>query len=325
MPTRREILAATGLGALGLSGMMPAADALVSTRGLKTFSTAKKQVNVLSSEKEAVLFERKGPGCITQQWYGGNWPKYNQTRVRFYVDGEATPSIDMEYGMGHGVGFDDSPAPWGVRQMGMTGNVGGFYNTFHIPFGKSIRITGQLAPGVGGNPDSWWIIRGTVGVPVQIAGITLPPEARLKLHRRVHVKIPRLQEFDMINTRSSGAMFLVAMKADSPNWNFMEGCMRAYFAGSHEPEFLSSGLEDYFCGTYYFASGYFHTPISGLTYKAKVGDEHRFCAYRFHDTDPIFFNHGFRMTARCGEELRGMIFGNPQATTYTTYAWAYEW
>ncbi len=326
MPTRRELLAATGLGALGLSSVGSAiAQGTPPLRGVKTFSTAQKQVNSLSSDKETVLFERKGPGCITHQWYGGNWPHYNQTRVRFYVDGETTPSIDMEYGLGHGVGFDDSTAPWGVRQMGMTGHTGGLYNTFHIPFGKSIRITGQLAPGVEGNPDCWWIIRGTVGVPVQIAGTTLPPEARLKLHRRVNVKIPRLQEFDLINTPSAGAMLLVTMKASSPNWNFMEGCMRAYFAGSQTPEFLSSGLEDYFCGTYYFASGIYHTPISGLTHKAKVGEAHQFSAYRFHDTDPLFFPNGFRMTARCGEKLRGMVFGNPQETTYTTYAWAYEW
>ncbi len=326
MPTRRDILAFTGLAALsGVSTEPVIAGEPAWTSGVKTFSTAQKQVNVLSAEKEAVLFERKGPGCLTHQWFGGNWPHYNQTRVRFYVDGETAPSIDMEYGLGHGVGFDDATAPWGVRQMGMTGHVGGFYNTFRIPFGKSIRVTGQLAPGVQGNPDSWWIFRGTVGLPVQIAGITLPQEARLKLHKRVNLVVPRLEEFDLLKTDAKGALFLVTMAASSPNWNFMEGCMRACFSESRKPELLSSGLEDYFCGTYYFASGMYHTPIGGLTHKAQVGGEHQFSAYRFHDADPFFFRKGFRLTARCGETVNGQVVGDPQTTSYTTYAWAYEW
>ncbi len=326
MPTRRELLAISGMGVLGGVAALPALQGATDWRpNLKTFSTAGKQKTVLSASRETTLFERKGPGCLTHQWYGGSWPDYNQTRLRFYVDGESVPSIDMEYGMGHGVGFEDSTAPWGVRQMGMTGHTGGFYNTFPIPFGKSLRVTGQLAPGVLGNPQCWWIIRGTVGAPVQIAGINLPPEARLKLYKRENLTVPRLQEFTLMDTQSAGALFLVAMKASSPNWNFMESCIRAYFEGAKTPELLSSGLEDYFCGTYYFASGMYHTPISGLTHKAKAGEAHQFSAYRFHDTDPVFFERGLRLTARCGEEMGGWVFGNPQATAYTTYSWSYEW
>ncbi len=326
MPTRRELLAISGMGVLGSGVGMPLLRGATNRESnLKTFSVAGKQKTVLSASKEAVLFERKGPGCLTHQWYGGDWPQYNQTRVRFYVDDEAHPSIDMEYGLGHGVGFDDTAAPWGVRQMGMTGHVGGFYNTFQIPFGRSLRVTGQLAPGVPGNPQCWWIMRGTVGVPVQIAGVNLPPEARLKLNKRENITVPRLDEFTLMETQSAGALFLLAMKASSPNWNFMESCIRAYFSRAKTPELLSSGLEDYFCGTYYFASGMYHTPISGLTHKAKMGDAHQFSAYRFHDTDPVFFEKGLRLTARCGEEMGGWIFGNPQATTYTTYTWSYQW
>ena len=326
MPTRREVLAFTGLAALtGASATSALAGEPVWTPGVKTFSTAQKQVNILSAEKETVIFERKGPGCITHMWFGGNWPHFNQTRVRFYVDGQAAPSIDMEYGLGHGIGFDDTAAPWGVRQMGMTGHVGGLYNTFRIPFGKAIRITSQLAPGVRGNPYGWWIIRGAVGLPVQIGGITLPDTARLKLYKRTNLLVPRLAEFDLLKTNKDGALFLVTMAASSPNLNYMEGCMRGYFAGSKEPELLSSGLEDYFCGTYYFASGMYHTPVGGLTHNAKIGGSHQFSAYRFHDTDPIFFRKGFRLTGRCGETLNGKVLWNPQATTYNTYAWAYEW
>ena len=40
--------------------------------------------------------------------------------------------------------------------------------------------------------------------------------------------------------------------------------MRAYIDGSKTPLMLSSGLEDYFLGTYYFNRGRYYTPVAGL-------------------------------------------------------------
>ena len=52
-------------------------------------------------------------------------------------------------------------------------------------------------------------------------------------------------------------------------------------------------------------------------------------AYRFHEDDPLFFKKGLRLTCRCGEKAGDKIFGgdpgDPKPTTYTTYAWVYEW
>ena len=88
-----------------------------------------------------------------------------------------------------------------------------------------------------------------------------------------------------------------------------------------QPQLLSSGLEDYFLGTYFFNRGKYQTPVAGLTHL--VNNE--FSAYRFHDDDPIFFQKGLRLTCRCGEEHDGHTFGDPQETTYSTYTWVYEW
>jgi D-arabinan exo alpha-(1,3)/(1,5)-arabinofuranosidase (non-reducing end) len=100
--------------------------------------------------------------------------------------------------------------------------------------------------------------------------------------------------------------------------------MRAYFGGSPQPTFLSSGLEDYFV-----SSGYFHhrrlfqTAISGLTHLDV--EKNRFTAYRFHDHDPVFFQNGMRLTLRCGEELDGRVFHKAPAATYDVYTWVYQW
>ena len=52
-------------------------------------------------------------------------------------------------------------------------------------------------------------------------------------------------------------------------------------------------------------------------------------AYRFHDDDPIFFQKGLRLTCRNGDTEHGTkegpAWGGPPATTFTTYAWVYQW
>ena len=104
--------------------------------------------------------------------------------------------------------------------------------------------------------------------------------------------------------------------------------MRAYIGKKTEPVMLSSGLEDYFLGTYYFDTGKYYADIAGLTHFDKSKAE--VSAYRFHDEDPIFFSDGFRMTCRCGETEHGRLgettaYCGPVKTTYTTYVWVYGW
>jgi hypothetical protein len=290
----------------------------------KTFGTAGKELRVLGGGKEAELFRRDGAGSLTHMWFGGDFPQYLRTRIRVYVDGESAASIDMELGLGHGIGFSDAAAPWGVARMGKTGHPSGIYNTFRIPFGKGVRVTAQLAEGVKANPPFWWIIRGGENLPVQIGGVRLPDPARLRLHKREDYHAQPLEEFDLCVVKNAGALYLVTIAAKSEgNLNFLEAQMRAYIDGDKEPLMLSSGLEDYFLGTYYFNRGRYYTPVAGLTHIDQK--DYSFAAYRFHDDDPIFFSTSLRLTCRCGEKSGDHVFGNPKPTTYTTYAWVYEW
>ena len=114
----------------------------------------------------------------------------------------------------------------------------------------------------------------------------------------------------------------IAARSDA-NFNYLEVQMRAYVDGGTDPLVLSSGLEDYFLGTYYFQRGKYYTPVAGLTHMD--AKDHSFSAYRFHDDDPIFFEKGLRLTCRCGEKAGEHVFGDPGPTTYTTYTWVYEW
>lgn len=292
--------------------------------GLKTFCESGKELRVLGGGKEALLLHHRGRGCLTHMWFGGEFPGYEKTRIRVYVDGEEQASIDMELGLSVGVGFGDTSAPWGVAQIGKTGGQSGVYNTFRIPFGKSVRVTAQLGEGAAGDPPFWWIVRGTENLPVQIAGVRLPEGTRLRLYKLENYHAKPLEEFDLCRTERPGALYLVAMAARSAeNFNFMEAQMRAYIDGAESPVMLSSGLEDYFLGTYYFQRGKYHTPVAGLTHLDEK--DKTFSAYRFHDDDPIFFQKGLRLTCRCGEKTGEHVYLHPKDTTYTTYTWIYEW
>jgi len=297
---------------------------------LKTFCAIGKERPDLNGYKEAELLRHEGMGCLTHMWFGGDWPGYDKTTLRVYVDGEEQPSIEMELGLGHGVGFGDTTAPWGSEKMGKTGHPSGLYNTYKIPFGKSIRITAQRAKD---SPDSapfWWIIRGTENLPVTLAGVRLPETARLKLHKlENHVAKP-LEEFALCDVKGAGALYQVMIAAEGlrkgTDWtslSFLESIMRAYLNGATEPTELSSGLEDYFLGTYYFNRGHYANGLAGLThFDAKNA---AFSAYRFHDEDPVVFKSGFRLTCRCGDQVNGKTVGNPPETRYTTYTWVYQW
>lgn len=301
---------------------------------LRTFSSIGKGSPALDGDREAELLRHEGRGCLTHMWFGGEWPGYDQPRVRVFVDGEAAPSIDMELGMGHGFGFGPAEGPWGGRRVGKTGRTSGLYNTYRIPFGAGIRVTARRARGAPEASPFWWIIRGTEDLPVTVGGVRLPEGARLKLHRREQFTARPLEEFDLCDVHGAGALYQVTIAGrglrETGGWknlSFLEACMRAYVDGSGAPVLLSSGLEDYFLGTYYFQRGRYAHDLAGLTHLDPR--DRSFSAYRFHDEDPLFFRTGLRLTCRCGEtedgSKQGKTVGDPPETEYTTYTWVYQW
>jgi len=297
---------------------------------LQTFSSIGKEVDVLDGFREAELLCEEGKGCLTHMWFGGDWPGYERIRLRIYVDGELQPSIDMEMGLGHGYGFGDDAAPWGSEKLGKTGHPSGAYNNYKIPFGNGIRVTAQRSAESPDQAPFWWIVRGTKNLPATYAGLRQPDAARLRLHKlENHVAQP-LEEFAMCDVAGAGALYQVTMAAESlrnvGDWkdiSYLEGIVRAYTDGAQNPVLLSSGLEDYFLGTYYFNRGRYANALAGLTHLDTVNNS--FSAYRFHDDDPLFFQQGLRLTCRCGEELNGKMLHDPPETRFTTYAWVYQW
>ena len=180
---------------------------------LQPIGTIGKGQRVLGGGKEALLFEHQGTGCLSHFWFGGNFKGVEDTRIRYYVDGEETPSIDMQLYMGHGIGFGDNHAPWATKYIGKIGNQNGIYNNYRIPFGKSIRVTAQRDKDADKNPQIWWIIRGIENGRVSLGGVELPENARLKLIRLENHDAEPLEEFDLCKVAGKGALYQVAIAA----------------------------------------------------------------------------------------------------------------
>jgi len=300
---------------------------------LKTFGNMGKELQILKKEAETELFSHQGKGCLTHMWFGGDLNGHEDMLIRVYVDGEEQAGIEMELFLGHGIGFKDMHAPWGTEHMGNMGRTSGIYNTYKIPFSENVRITAQLAATADVSeriPTFWWIIRGTENLPLVFNGVKLPDHTRLKLHKLENYTAMPLEEFTMAEVEGAGMLYQLAMEAkglrDTDHWkdlSFMESCIRAYEQGQEEPMFVSSGLEDYFLGTYYFNTGRYTNKLAGLTHFDPEKQE--FSAYRLHSDDPIFFQNGLRLTNRCGEKIGDKVFHDPPSTRYTVYTWIYEW
>jgi len=287
---------------------------------VKTFTSSIKEQYICPGE-EKVIFERENYGVITHMWFGGNYQYFDKAIIRIYFDNAKKPSIEARMYMMHGIGFNDTDS-FSTSMLGKTGKTGGIYNCFKIPFQNGIKITVQMDEKATEKDWFWSIVRGTDDIPVVIGGIALPKSAKLKLQKLEDYQAQPLEEFNIYNTKANnGAVFLVAMSAQSTSFEFRESCVRGYF-NSNEPELLSSGLEDYFLGTYYFENGKYQNDLAGITHLVR---NEEFSGYRFHVNDPLFFAVEFRLTCRCGEKIGYKVFHNPQTTLYTTYVWAYEW
>ena len=82
-----------------------------------------------------------------------------------------------------------------------------------------------------------------------------------------------------------------------------EGEIKFYIDGDKEyPTICGTGTEDYFCGAYNFDDGgyrEFSTPYSGMAVVKNDGlyrSQLRFSMYRWHLTDPIYFNTDLKVT-----------------------------
>lgn len=322
-----------------------------------SFSSVVKAFHYETLGEEVILYKESfgRAGYITEQWFAGTkdneGPFDQHGRIRVYIDGEDTASLDHTVPLSVGVGTDakveEQNTPWSSRMFGHLANGGGYFNTFRIPFLTQLKITIQNEVSTG---YLWYIVRGTVGLTFTVGGYQLPSSSRLRLYK-IEQAVAPLEFVTLSNsTNTGGFLFLVTLNIQSPTPRFMEGCMRAHIDNTNKITFLSSGTEDFFLSAFYFNRGSYHGFQSGMTYKSPGTNDTQIVAYKFFVDDPILFKKSFQLIWRNDETINGpngcpgqfppnpnqredlprsraksFGIGSSAKANIQSYVWVYEW
>ena len=329
--------------------------ALSSARAFRVFSGGMSQSTIGPSETVYLNHTIADPsaffGAVLLWWTGGASSNDNTT-LRFYVDGEDLPSIELQVARACGVGFGDE-AVFGTRFFGHAAATTGWSNSIPVPFGSSIVVTAS-------NPvsaENWLYVRGQefplAGPGLSFGGpLTLPPSARLRLQVTQGTFEP-LEFVDLASVDPASVaaglngayLFAMYLELDSGNQNVLEGCYHAYNSfgnatrdGQWPGELVATGTEDFFLSSYYFNAGPFWHENSGYTHSDSRGRGARESMYRVFAQDPMVFGrNGFRLQYRIGDvndpatglkctlQSGGSPSGDPKPTDVVSYAWIYVW
>jgi len=245
-----------------------------------------------------------GSGNITHIWFTptGNW---RYSILRFYWDGEATPSVEVPVGDFFGMGWGQY-AP--LQSLPVCVNPGSAFNCYWpMPFRKHCKITME-------NIDEHDMV---LYYQVDYILTDVPADAAY-----FHAQFRRVNPLpykgvvtlaDGIKGKGHYVGTYLAWGVHNNGW-WGEGEIKFYMDGDKDfPTICGTGTEDYFCGSYDFdtnkknavgvdVSAYteFTSPYSGLAQVIR-GEGHydvsqRFGLYRWHITDPIRFDKDLRVT-----------------------------
>ena len=274
--------------------------------GMRSFGSVIKGGELIGG-KEQTVFEHNvtsdgSHGVVVQQWFAGPYVSDPNARVRYYVDGETDPSIDMTLAMAHGVGpaqnsgHNEPITPWASKRWSHSADLA-FVNSIRIPFQSTIRVTITVSKSVG----FYFMLRGVENYPVALGDLLLPPTSKLRLHSTV-ANVTKRQQFTAVSAKvdaggTGGALLASGWFVYSGSTRFQEGCVRAIIDG-REPMFLSSGFEDYFLVAYFhnpFTKA--HLPDAGFERNASEigGDGNSVQGYRIHETDPVLFTQSLEL------------------------------
>jgi hypothetical protein len=246
--------------------------------------------------------EINGSGQIQQIWMTpAPLDKTQLYILRFYWDGETTPSVEVPMSHFFACG-------WGkyaqINSLAVCVNPGSAFNCYWpMPFHKSAKITME-------NLDDkdmrlYYQINYT---------LTDVPQSMATFHAQYRRESPLKTKglytiVDGIKGQGHYVGTYMAWEVHSPGW-WGEGEIKFFMDGDKEfPTICGTGTEDYFCGSYNFDTKdddgkarytVFSTPYTGLAQVLppdeiyKVGQ--RFGLYRWHIVDPIRFETDLRVT-----------------------------
>ena len=276
--------------------------------GMRSFGSVIKSGKLIAGE-EQIVFEHNittddSHGVVVQQWFAGPYVSDPNARVRYYIDGETEPSIDMTLAMAHGVGpskaqnagHNEPITPWASKRWSHSADLA-FVNTIRIPFQHTLRVSITVSTTL----SFYYMIRGVENYPVALGDLLLPSTSKLRLHSTM-ANVTKREQFTAVSAKvepggKGGALLASGWLVYSESTRFQEGCVRAIIDG-RDPMFLSSGFEDYFLVAYFhnpFTKA--HLPDAGFERNASDigGDSNSVQGYRIHESDPLLFTQSLEL------------------------------
>ena len=238
------------------------------------------------------LMDVEGPGIIQHIWMGteGDWLGNGRACVlRFYWDGEETPSVEVPmtdfFAVGH-----DLFAP--VNSLAVIVNPTSALNCYwSMPFRRNARVTFTNESNKDLNLLAYQITYTETRV-LDSAGYFHAQWRRAVTDRTC----PEHTIVDGVAGAGRYVGTFLAWTQLSDGW-FGEGEIKFFLDGDGEfPTICGTGTEDCFCGTYGFPAAY-TTAYVGNTLKHPGEDgPPKWSLYRWHILDPICYQQDLRVT-----------------------------
>ena len=245
---------------------------------------------------EKTIADIKGPGMIKHMWIVPLDVRDARFFIlRIYYDGCEKPAVECPVG-----DFFASPNAeyWQISSLLVCRNPNNALNCyFEMPFKKSCRITMEN------------LNEKNKGLAYQIDYEEREiPEDALYFHAQFRREnpLPYKQDYTILDTVKGKGCYLGAYMLWTVPVNgwWGEGEIKFFMDGDSDfPTICGTGTEDYFCGSYNFDvdgkyvdfstpyTGYYHWKTDGV-YKAA----NRHSMYRWHVTDPVYFECDLRVT-----------------------------
>lgn len=274
----------------------------------RSFTHVNKMMSPFGPDGKAVIFSAEGEGQIENMYFCGdysNWHHPGNTVLNVYCDGTLCVSgklyelacLNMDY-------VDDEEYRKVFLETPLFSKFGAGNSIsldFKIPYYESCEV--ELVQAEPGTKDQiWTTVRANTKVDISWGGRKLPHGVYFKGIRMENRSIKSGDQFTIMESGRNSIVTGVNLFLNSETECSMEACLRAFDTRSGNFEYLSSGLEDFFLGTYYFDSGQFMGYKCGQTYLERKDGAVKLSAYRQFPDNPLCFNHPVRITVRNGEQ-----------------------
>ncbi len=238
------------------------------------------------------LADIDGPGIIQHIWLTVHPDLYRNGIIRFYWDGEETPSVECPLGdffaNGHGLRYD-------LNSIMVAVNADGGFNCYWpMPFRKRAVITIENQRDVEQKGFYYQVTYALTDVPADAA--YFHAQWRRSLTTREN---PEHVIVDGVKGRGHYVGTHISWVQMSNGW-WGEGEVKFYLDGdSKYPTICGTGTEDYAGGAWNFGDRIFNAPFSGYPLRRVApGEVPRHALYRWHVPDPIRFKQDLRVTVQ---------------------------